>query len=220
MLAIYCATSGSFVPASNLRFFNNTNNNQKEDTTMGEYAKYNGQEIKIGTCEEMFYLRYEDRTRVERLPNSLDPATETGLFFRLPFPDEDAINPGSYAVHNRAADLWPDAEGKSFDPGDIEGAGIIQLHHPCGLLVNATCHHGMKLPEESKELRAFWNGRDSFNFVLISVKNTEDGKLRAVFGCKHCGTKWSTDEWEKILPHVHDKQLRDRLAKYAATGEE
>ena len=33
---------------------------------MGEYAirKSDGESIKIGTCEDMYYLRYEDRFKV------------------------------------------------------------------------------------------------------------------------------------------------------------
>ena len=46
---------------------------------MGEYATYAGQEIKIGTCEDMFNLRLEDRAKVGTLPNSLNPALVDGL---------------------------------------------------------------------------------------------------------------------------------------------
>jgi len=75
---------------------------------MGEYAlrKSDDTEIKIGTCEDMYYLRYEDRDKVSKLPNSLDPRTEYNLRFRLPFPDEDDIKPGEYDDYNRGERLW------------------------------------------------------------------------------------------------------------------
>ena len=58
---------------------------------MGEYAKHDGHEVKIGTCEDMYYLRLEDCRKVQPIPNSLNPATCEGLRFRLPFPDEDNV---------------------------------------------------------------------------------------------------------------------------------
>ena len=40
---------------------------------MGEYAKYQGEEIKIGTCEDLYYLRADQAFKVEGIDNSLDP---------------------------------------------------------------------------------------------------------------------------------------------------
>ncbi len=41
---------------------------------MGEFARRlsDGAEVKIGTCEEMLYLRFDDRHKVCALPNSVD----------------------------------------------------------------------------------------------------------------------------------------------------
>lgn len=65
---------------------------------MGEYAFRNsdGQHIKIGTCENMYYIRYEDRFKVRPDEYSLDCSKETGLIWRLPFPEEDHLKPGEY----------------------------------------------------------------------------------------------------------------------------
>lgn len=68
---------------------------------MGEYGYYYGNLVKIGTCENMYYLRYEDRHKIKKDENSLDPKTTTTLRFRLPFPDEDHIQPGQYHDHDR-----------------------------------------------------------------------------------------------------------------------
>ena len=43
---------------------------------MGEYAKRNGKEIKIGTCESMYYLRYEHRKQVQPMPGNVNPAPD------------------------------------------------------------------------------------------------------------------------------------------------
>ena len=65
---------------------------------MGEYAVRisDGAEIKIGTCEEMLYLRFSQRHLVRQKQNSLDVNDDkiAGLlFFRLPFSDEDNVLP-------------------------------------------------------------------------------------------------------------------------------
>ena len=69
---------------------------------MGEYAirKSDNQEIKIGTCEYMYYIRYEDRNKVSPLPNNTDCSKELNLIWRLPFPSEDHIQIGNYEPFN------------------------------------------------------------------------------------------------------------------------
>ena len=69
---------------------------------MGEYAirKSDRQSIKIGTCEDMYYLRYEDQDKVT--PES---GSDFGFRWRIPFPSEDKILPGDYCGGFRQVDL-------------------------------------------------------------------------------------------------------------------
>ena len=58
---------------------------------MGEYARHpiHGP-IKIGTCEDMYYLRHSQCHEIVPEAGSLNPAQHDGeLRFRFPFPDED-----------------------------------------------------------------------------------------------------------------------------------
>jgi len=195
---------------------------------MGEYAKRksDGEVVKIGTCEAMYYLRWEDRERVSKVPNSLDPATTAGLFFRLPFPDEDGLQPGDYTEHNRGYRLGrqePEAGGRSYwcdwAPSEVDEIkpGLIQLSHKSGLLLNVPCHHGVKLPEVGPGMGAHWNGK-SHSFELVHVKHVGGGVLRPVYHCRHCGSMWSTD-WADVLPFCGlDKELLRRLEVYANNG--
>ena len=81
---------------------------------MGEYAKYNGESIKIGTCEDMYYLRADQAFQVEPEDNSVnprDPKDARELRFRFPFPDEDGIEPGGFEPVERGVGItvkWPD----------------------------------------------------------------------------------------------------------------
>lgn len=69
---------------------------------MGEYAirKSDGRSIKIGTCESMYYLRYEDRRKV-----TPEEGSGFGYYWPLPFPDEDSIEPGEYTSCFRGIEL-------------------------------------------------------------------------------------------------------------------
>lgn len=62
---------------------------------MGEYAIYQGREVKIGTCENLYHLRWEQAHLVTPAAHSLDPIAERAVVrFRFPWPDEDGQEPG------------------------------------------------------------------------------------------------------------------------------
>ena len=76
---------------------------------MGENAEYNGEEVKIGTCENMYYLRWDQRHLVKPLRGNVDPADPAVLDvirFRFPWPDEDGTEPGQFRDHDRALALY------------------------------------------------------------------------------------------------------------------
>jgi hypothetical protein len=68
---------------------------------MGEYIKYKGAEIKIGTLENLYYTSYEKYVKALKTPlvskadGSLAPSEyaepDSGFRFRFPFPDEDKL---------------------------------------------------------------------------------------------------------------------------------
>lgn len=59
---------------------------------MGEYARrvQDGQEVKIGTCETLYYLRYDQRKQVDY------NFGKEKWFWRIPTPKEDGILPGDF----------------------------------------------------------------------------------------------------------------------------
>jgi|HubBroStandDraft_1064217.scaffolds.fasta_scaffold148493_2 hypothetical protein len=183
---------------------------------MGEYAtrKSDGESIKIGTCESMYYLRYEDRHSVTKRPHSLDPANCQNLFWRLPFPDEDKILAGEYNEYGRGLRLYKNVDGWAQDytsPDLAERPGTIQLRDAeSGLLLNVPCHHGEKLPELGNA-KAFWNGK-GHSYELAHLKNTPNGIL-PVIRCRHCGFMWRMD-WADIWQYI-ERPMQERLAIYS-----
>ena len=190
---------------------------------MGEYAvdKRTGESVKIGTCESMYYLRYEDRAEVEY------NFGDYSYFWRLPFPDEDAVQIGHYDPYERGIPLYiatttgagTEADPYSVtrydyfaDPETLETPGNIQLRHESGLLLNVPCYHGAKLPEIVGG-KAFWNGKNPASYELAYVKNTREGVFPVV-RCRWCGRMWRYT-WAEVLPYIPNEVLRERLSIYA-----
>ena len=185
---------------------------------MGEYAKRKSDNkvVKIGTCESMYYLRYEDRKKVIQESSSLNPAKELNLYWRLPVPEEDKVPIGEYEKSRISSQLYKKREnGTGYDSFEdertLEDPGFFQMSHKeSGLLINVPCYHGMKLPDLGGA-KVFWNGK-GHNFELVGVKNTETG-LRPLVCCRHCGKMWSYD-FEDIMDYVSNKELKKRLENY------
>src|SRR5260221_7419635 len=105
---------------------------------MGEYARYNGQEVKIGTCENMYYLRADQARKVTPLPNSVDPVKDAAsIRFRFPFPDEDSFEPGSGKFHDANYNRSVAISGVEVPEG-VEHS-TIQFSSGHGYLVSLPC---------------------------------------------------------------------------------
>ncbi len=184
---------------------------------MGEYAtrKADKHDIKIGTCEQMYYIRYEDRNQVAPLEGSLDCAKEDGLYWRLPVKEEDGILPGNYESMYAEQRLCKyDAKRETIIdfkfPESAKNPGSIPLAHENGLRISVPCLHGESLPE-IEGARVGWNGK-THSYVLQSIKNTTDG-IKAVVACRHCGNAWRFDIAD-IIDYVNDPTLKERLLEY------
>ena len=177
---------------------------------MGEYAirKVDGREIKIGTCENMYYLRFEDRGDVTKLQGNVDPVVDAKLLrFRVPFPDEDLILPGDYP-HVRALTL--EMKGHKLPLQENEApVGRMQVVHKSGLLLSIPCHHGEMLPDLGPVATAAWNGRDTNSYELKAVA-PGDGRIFLIVGCRWCSEEFSLT-LEQIEPLLSDKELIRRL---------
>ena len=177
---------------------------------MGEYAirKSDRKEIKIGTCENMYYLRYSDRDKVSPLPGNIDPNDGTitnDLRWRLPFPDEDHILPGDYDPF-RGVTLY-NYEPKNTDPG------IVQCRTKYGMLLNVPCYHGEKLPENTGDIKVFWNGKGP-GYELRYLKFI-NGVPWGVYGCIECRKEWRSP-LRKIISYIggQDNDLVKRLVEW------
>ena len=194
---------------------------------MGEYAirKSDNKSIKIGTCEDMYYLRYEDRDKV-----TCEEGSDFGCRWRLPLPSEDHMEPGEYHPYCHGDGSGTVPLGRAYAVGDngedeityfepnpevVDHPGSMQLHHKSGLLINVKCFHGLKLPEAGGDItRTGWNGHAN-HWELRCLRETKEGLLPVV-ACRYCGHMYR-ETWAAVLPFITDKELHRRLQSYAIT---
>lgn len=179
---------------------------------MGEYANYKGQEIKIGTCENMYYLRADQAHKVQAIPNSLDPVAEAGsIRFRFPFPWEDHTEPGAFADYDAAMGV----SGVTV-PEDIEH-GTLQFtrNYPRnnGVLLSTPC----PFSKEGKASGLKFSLNSFPGQVMISQQRLIDGKLVLVCECGGCGAKYRLPTLEEAQPIINalNREGEDRKKEVA-----
>ena len=155
---------------------------------MGEYATFKGKQIKIGTCEDMYYLRADHASSVTAKDRSeTNPiACADSIRFRFPFPDEDAIEPGAFDDYGRAIYL----HGLEVPEG-VEHSSV-QFSAQAGYLVSLPC------PESGKCPVPFARNGFAGN-VGITQQRVVNDKLVLILRCGGCGAKWRCEEEEAAL---------------------
>ncbi len=150
---------------------------------MGEYAKLKGTgaEVKIGTCENMYYLRHDQRRLVAPLWGSLDPAdreTQEVIRFRFPWPDEDNIDPGEFADPFRRLRVDVPAP-EEFEHGIVQFIASSEGYNLC-----VPCPEG---PDQIEGLTIHRNGFAGPAFLVQQA--VRDDKLVGIMQCI-CGRSY------------------------------
>ena len=178
---------------------------------MGEYAirKKDRQEIKIGSCESMYYCRYEQLNEIEY------PHPTENCIWRIPVPSEDGYEPGNFPYGYKTAhgyimcQLLLDEDNIPCKDTIAQDEGLVQARvEDLGLIINVTCNHGLRLPESTPSAKFFWNGKRN-PLYLSGLKNTEK-ELKVVISCSACGSAWSCS-FNEIEPAIIDMEMKLRL---------
>lgn len=169
---------------------------------MGEYAKLigSGEEVKIGTCEDMLYLRFDQRLQVWPQHHSLNPngAEELEVIrFRFPWPDEDNVKPGYFSdPFRRLAVHVPAPEG--VEHGHVQFVAKQEGYNVC-----LPCPEGPNANDHG--LTVHRNGFAGPTFLVQQA--VRNGRLVAICECV-CGRRYN-------LPTIIDAEplCKDILAK-------
>jgi hypothetical protein len=170
---------------------------------VGEYTrrKSDNVEIKIGTCESMYYLRWDNRKDVY---NNYNVLSDTDLRYRIPFPDEDDVPIGEYTEYDRSVELI-----NYKPPVGLDVGVIIHKNHRCSN-VKIPCYHGKQLELDSNVQHNF---KPIFYLVAIKHSGVHNG-LYPVIQCGWCNNMYTIFDWDCVLNAIIDEVLRERLINY------
>jgi len=150
---------------------------------MGEYATFRGESVKLGTCENMYYLRAEQRHDVTGY--SFGGDVLAGVRFRFPFPDEDGTEPGAFGDHDRSVRIpgdfkIPDGEG-------FEHVGSVQFRAEPGYLLSVPCPESSAFAATGLSIhRNGWTG--GYGIAQTAYR---EGEWRVIVTCRSCGARWN-----------------------------
>lgn len=189
---------------------------------MGEYATFRGEEIKIGTCEDMYYLRADQRHLIQGY------AFDGTERFRFPWPDEDGQDPGSFERYNRALPI----AGMAPPPELAKEHYSVQFCAQAGYNVCLPCPESV--PDAPEGLGAIKVAglvvhRNGFaGRVLLCQQRFYKGQLVAVVRCGGCGLCWrlsradALDACERLLQEAerypNDARRFVEVARRVAAG--
>lgn len=172
---------------------------------MGEYGKYNGNEIKIGTCEDMYYLRADQIHLVKS--TTLMHLDE--IRFRFPFPDEDNIEPGDFDDHDRGLVVW------GFEvPEGVEHYSV-QFKADVGILASLPCPYSA----EAKEGKIKYHFNGYRGPARIVQQRAWEGVWVTVVDCGACGARFRLPTLADALPLLEALERQAKSAKIDGRNE-
>ncbi len=161
---------------------------------MGEYAKFNGERVKVGTCEDLYYLRADQAHLVKTEHGNVDPMAardRAAIRFRFPWPDEDGTQPGAFDDYDRSVAI----------PGATVPAGVE--HYTVQFTARARYLLSIHCPEGSEADRGLKVARNGFaGAVRLVQQGYRQGVLAAIFQCGGCGARFNLPTWAEVEPVV------------------
>lgn len=190
---------------------------------MGEYINLDGKPYKLGTCEDLYYVRMDqlrqwiDAGRTEQLSGNLPPREylkpEHGFRFRFPFPGEEAPErvPGSDDYDHGLRVCIP----KDCD-FDLVEHDHVTAHFSAGKYGGYQVNAMLPCPQSKEWLTATfkksvsggWEGRTSV--IEIVQQKYVEAEIWTVIRCPHCGQKVRLDSTEGLrLARIIRDEERD-----------
>lgn len=169
-----------------------------------------GKEVKIGTCNEMFYCRYDQWDQVHY------EGVKSELLWRIPIPEEDGIKPGDFVYPILHTETVPFHMLIDIDKLELEdksqmlrSPGTTQMYNKnMGLLATVKCYHGLKLPESSEDTQYTWNGKS--NPVHLAFLENGKDQMYVCISCRCCRKIWGFN-YNAIEPAICSFWMKLRL---------
>ncbi len=164
---------------------------------MGEFALHEGIRIKLGTCEDLLYLRADQAHEVTLLDENAKPITGEAARraldvyrFRFPWPDEDDELPGCFA--GTASDRTLALPG--VRPPTVKHHTVSFSEH--GYLAKLPCPEGAERLEGITVARTL----DCPPAVALYQQRYWQGRLVGVCQCSACECVWRLETLADVEP--------------------
>jgi hypothetical protein len=178
---------------------------------VGEFAFYCGKEVKIGTCEDMYYLRFNQRYLVRPLSGNVDPVKDAELLrFRFPFPDEDNVKPGEFDDSFRGIGVCVDLP---LMREHVAHHTVQFRNEEYGLNVSLPCPDG---PKSVEGVTIHKNGHRGT--VVLKQQRLWKRRLVIVVECGSCGASFRLPEFDEARPIVEAFDARSQRDGEGADG--
>lgn len=190
---------------------------------MGEYIyRADGEYVKIGTCENMFGLRFDQLDQVAKVNDynldPRDPAVWPGIRFRFPFPHEDDRKVGEFE------DLDYGVNVPDISTPDVDHSTVQFISNPMGIGNRGGYNAMLPCPSSTRaeELAAAGDlkinrngGATGVNLVQQRVWN---GHLAAVAECAVCGTRFRYPELDDARELLDGLGSASEIAERVCAG--
>jgi hypothetical protein len=178
---------------------------------MGENITHRGESLKLGTCEDLYYVTFEQLKAIapqaSQRPGNLPPAEYLnpahGFRYRFPFPQEDSTAPGTFADFNYGLLIGI--------PKDSPIVNSDHSHQTQSVSVNGAYNVNVMIPCPASAAFDAMNVKhspvpDTHPLEIVQQKQV-DGELWVVVRCGWCGNKYR-------LPREEAQWLADYLKQY------
>ena len=155
---------------------------------MGEYTKINGEQVKLGTCENLYYMRFEQLKQLDAEARAEYGDESQGYRYRFPFPEEDTRQLGNYEDHNKMRIY--NVTSKPELCADMDHNTICSSHSAPGGGYNINIINDCPM---SKEFKGKSSPRD-WRIIGICQQKQVNGELWTVVECPYCGAKSRLDK--------------------------
>lgn len=176
----------------------------KTHSKMGEYVTHNGQSVKIGTCESLYYVTLEqfkkELPRMRQESGNLPPAEYLNpshrFRFRFPFPDEKDTEIGNYQNHDRGYLLrFPKKLGVEIHHSNMFFRTDSIKKNPPPIGINIHCPVSENFP---KKLNVYdWSRSREHTAVEVlrqgivtdhdQIQSGRKTEIQTIVRCPYCG---------------------------------
>ena len=174
---------------------------------MGEYIKFQGEHIKLGTCEDLYYVTYDQlidmvQNGAEQLPGNLPPGDYlgNGFRYRFPFPNDDGSDFDKGVIVTVPPELLPTSEHSTiWKPLAPKGVGY-------NINAQITC------PQSPDADPKQYSQGPHTRILEIVQQKAVDGSLWTVVRCPYCRSRWRfcPEEAAKLTAHIRKAYTPER----------